>query len=493
MLALPLVALTAPSSRVPSKSQQTLLYTGDHAGLAAQSSGAAPAPVHLAAEYKPYGNPCPGLACSLGLWPLPRSLMPKNGDDEGSEGPESSAGAITRHDAKKKNGKRCKGLTSWATNLWCNQACKPAPYEKYCKDVCDCPDPNQGSADDPPPPEPRIFGGWTDCGGYDTKSFQKAFVHHRPQPRDNRTRLEVPHTANCTRDEESIMSALGKQDPNSEWIGMGMGRGARHDPSFQHTWGVNAILPGRFGGGSVAPIIGKPRNYNYFWLTFGGQGTNSKGWEVTAEQDVIDAGAKGAAFDMEGGVMRDAVFTWVAEMRKKHPEWTYVHVPQAHDVPIPYKPENQGLPDFVAPMLYYSNFDSYPDMDISKKGTGEDIGTGESVNEAKYALLRLKKAGWPASRTILTYQSFDAARVRNEGDDSLLPFLGKLLGDFSMETKVYGEPLQLKGPYAGVLGWPAQCGEGDFRCWPEADRSNVKQLLRGARSSGVKGLGPEGE
>eukprot|EP00964_Phaeocystis_antarctica_P109326 scaffold73812_cov18-Phaeocystis_antarctica.AAC.1 len=90
------------------------------------------------------------------------------------------------------------------------------------------------------------------------------------------------------------MSALGKQDPNSEWIGMGMGRGARHDPSFHHTWGVNAILPGRFGGGSVAPIVGKAGNYNYFWLTFGGQGTNSKGWEVSAEQDVLDAGAKGA-------------------------------------------------------------------------------------------------------------------------------------------------------------------------------------------------------
>ena len=143
--------------------------------------------------------------------------------------------------------------------------------------------------------------------------------------------------------------------------------------------------------------MGKAGNYNYFWLTFGGQGTNSKGWEVSAEQDVLDAGAKGAAFDMEGGVQRDAVFKWVAEMRKKHPEWTYVHteasnpspnphlnpnhrpnpnpnpdpnqvhVPQAHDSPIPYKPENQGLPDFVAPMLYYSNFDSYPDMDISKK------------------------------------------------------------------------------------------------------------------------------
>ena len=490
MFALPLAALAAPS--VPSEGQQALLHTGGHSDTAAPSAGAAPAPVQLASEYKPWGNPCPGLACSLGLWPLPRSLMPK---DEESEGPESSAGAITRHDAKKKNEKRCKGLTSWATNLWCNQACKPAPYEKYCKDVCDCPDPDAGSADEPPPPEPRIFGGWTDCGADSgiTRSFQKAFLHHRPQPRGNRTRLEVPHTPNCTRDEESILSALGKEDPNSEWIGMGMGRGARHDPSFHHSWGVNAILPGRFGGGSVAPIVGKKKDYNYYWLTFGGQGTKSKGWEVTAEQEVIDAGAKGAAFDMEGGVMRNDVFVWVAEMRKKHPDWTYVHVPQAHDSPIPYKPENPGLPDFVAPMLYYSNFDSYPDMDISKRGNSEQIGAGESVNEAKYALLRLKKAGWPASRTILTYQSFDAARVRNDGDDSLLPFLGKLLGDYSVETKVYGEPLQLKGPYAGVLGWPAQCGEGDFRCWPEADRSNVKQLLRGARAAGVKGLDPESE
>jgi len=426
----------------------------------------------------------------LGLWPLPRSLMPKAGDEESeSLDPEGKAGAITRHDAKQKSDKseRCKGLTSWATNLWCNQACKPAPYEKYCKDVCDCPNPNLKVANDPPPPEPRIIGGWTDCGEDSgiTKSFQRAFVHHKP--RGNRTRLEVPHTPNCTRDEESIVSALGKQDPYSEWIGMGMGRGVRRDPSFHHTWGVNAILPGRFGGGSVAPFVGKANAYKYFWLTFGGQNTKSKGWEVTAEQDVIDAGARGAAFDMEGGVQRDAVFKWIAEMRPKHPEWTYVHVPQAHDSPIPYKPGNEGMPDFVAPMLYYSNFDSYPDMDISKKGISENI-AGEGVNEAKYSLLRLKKAGWPASRTILTFQSFDAARMRTDGDTDLMPFLGKLLGDFSMETKVYGEPLQLQGPYAGVLGWPAQCGEGDFRCWPEADRTNVKQLLRGARSAGVQGL-----
>jgi hypothetical protein len=60
-------------------------------------------------------------------------------------------------------------------------------------------------------------------------------------------------------------------------------------------------------------------------------------------------------------------------------------------------------PDFVAPMLYYSNYNSYPDLDVSK--------TGNQKNEAMYALLKLKQGGWPASRTILTYQSFDAARV----------------------------------------------------------------------------------
>ena len=33
---------------------------------------------------------------------------------------------------------------------------------------------------------------------------------------------------------------------------------------------------------------------------------------------------------------------------------------------------------------------------------------------------------------------------------------------------------ELIGPYAGVLGWPAQCGAGDNRCWPEADRVNLQ-------------------
>jgi hypothetical protein len=139
--------------------------------------------------------------------------------------------------------------------------------------------------------------------------------------------------------------------------------------------------------------------------------------------------------------------------------------------------DREDGPDFVAPMLYYSNYNSYPPMDVSKHGNIKS----ESVN----ALLKLKKAGWPASRTILTYQSFDAARVRVHGDGSLLPFLGNLLGNYSITVRVYGEDLVLQGPYAGVLGWPAQCASGDRRCWPDADKDNLVEVMKGAREYGV--------
>ena len=58
-----------------------------------------------------------------------------------------------------------------------------------------------------------------------------------------------------------------------------------------------------------------------------------------------------------------------------------------------------------------------------------------------------------------------------------------------MMMKVYGEPYELKGPYAGVLGWPAQCGEDDQRCWPDADRANLEEVIKGAKEAGGTGKG----
>ena len=77
----------------------------------------------------------------------------------------------------------------------------------------------------------------------------------------------------------------------------------------------------------------------------------------TVEQDVLESGAKGVAFDIEGGVTTKDMLAWIKKMRPKHPEWTYVHVPDTAEGPVTWNPE-EG-PDFVAPMMYYSNYNSY--------------------------------------------------------------------------------------------------------------------------------------
>ena len=115
---------------------------------------------------------------------------------------------------------------------------------------------------------------------------------------------------------------------------------------------------------------------------------------------------------------------------------------------------------------------------------------GESAN----ALKKLhEEAGWPSSRIILTYQSFDAARSRAAGHTGLLPGLGRLLGNTSLKVSIYGEPYTFTGPYAGVLGWPAQCAEGDRRCWPDADKANMQEVMKGAKESGVHFKVPNGQ
>ena len=160
-------------------------------------------------------------------------------------------------------------------------------------------------------------------------------------------------------------------------------------------------------------------------------------------------------------------------------------------------------PDYVAPMMYYSNFNSYWPYTITPPPRMELQVGGEAAN----VLRKLhEEAGWPASRIILTYQSFDAARSRTSGNNTLLPLLGKLLSNNSLDVKIYGEPYTFTGPYAGVLGWPSQCGAGDLRCWPaacgldgqsdkdgrcwpEADRTNMREVVKAAKEHGVRGLG----
>ena len=381
----------------------------------------------------------------------------------------------------------CKSKSETITADWCNSVCAETPDTEACEPVCDCPCMDnackQRMKKDPPPPKPRIFGGWTNCaerGMFFSKNNVKLEALEQKQQ----------GSGECGKDEGDILTIIDPAyvpemgvDPPDPML-----RAGQREPSYNHMWGGNAILPGRFGGSGVAPILGEGSDYKYYWITFGGEDTDSANWADTAEQDIIDAGANGAAFDIEGGVTAEDMMKWIKTMRKKHPDWTYVHVPKsgintfsdgtyAHDY-VGYDPEG-GSPDFVAPMMYYSNYNSYPKMDISNPSSA-------GASEALAALKDLKEAGWPASRTILTYQSFDAARARTTGLTTLLPLLGKLLSaDFEYEVINWGEKITLKGPYAGVLGWPAQCGYSDRRCWPEADMSNMVEVLKGAREAGV--------
>ena len=401
---------------------------------------------------------------------------------------EAEAEAAAKAEAKAV----CTSLNPVTPAVWCDANCQLQPDAESCSGFCKCPKRSasdgavgggsgvvygpDGAAEElrepegPPPPEPRIIGGWTDCGDHDwteLSDMAKARASSASARQLQHQRLGT-RAIDCVEEEKAISSYLPSQ----------RGSLPHRNPSYEHSWGSSAILPGTFGGSTVAPIVGSPEQYEYFWLTFGGENTQSSGWGQNAERDILEAGARGAAFDMEGGVTPDAMMVFIKEMRPKHPDWTFVYVPNAGEeaAAIPYDTKNKGLPDYVAPMLYAGNWNSYPGQDITN---GEDSISG-------LTLQRLKQVGWPASRTILTYQSFDAARMRQEAKGGLLPLLGKLLGDYSVEVGG-GQKVHLQGPYAGVLGWPAQCGAADFRCWPTADRANIKQVIEGARSAGVGG------
>jgi len=368
---------------------------------------------------------------------------------------------------QQQDGEGCVSLTPNVPAAWCDTTCGPAPRSEQCKPICKCPVSELSKVPAPPAPEPRIIGGWTDCGPETGVEEWLAKWVLNPEIADKA----------CKTDEGAISAAFVNP----------AGKPAR-DPSYSHAWGSNAILPGRFGGGVASPIVGSGKDYTYHWLTVGGQDTDSKSWMETVEHDVLEAGAKGVAFDIEGGVTTKDMLAWIKTMRPKHPDWTYVHVPDTAEGPVTWNPE-EG-PDFVAPMMYYSNYNSY--APYPKIGGHMELEQGgESANVLKKLH---EEAGWPSSRIILTYQSFDAARSRAAGHTGLLPSLGQLLGNTSLKVSIYGEPYTFTGPYAGVLGWPAQCGvdgssSRDGRCWPEADRTNQLEVIKGATGAGVSGLG----
>jgi hypothetical protein len=301
---------------------------------------------------------------------------------------------------------------------------------------------------------------------------------------------------------EAACGADGDGDKSCDKMDMGCPSSKTWGPSYGRSWGSTAILPGKFGSTGVAPVEGNMSSYKYSWVTVGGADTSSGGWEKTAEQDIIQAGAGGCAFDEEGGVSASVAGPWITKQRSSHPEWTFVYIPQCGTKILKYDPANGGC-DYIAPMMYYSNGDSYPNMDFT---TG-----GGNVADC---LQKIQENGWPNSRTILTYQSFDAFRLGGNHSSSkeahteslnhvlsgggctgcakggsegegLLMTLGQLTGDHSVSISYWGEKnLVMQGPFAGAIGWPAQCGGAGRKCWPGMDHYNQKIVLEAAGMPG---------
>jgi hypothetical protein len=348
----------------------------------------------------------------------------------------------------------CASISEMASDDFCNTGCSNIP-PNCPEDLCKCPEAAESALSvagrpELKAPEPRIIGGWTNCpeeaGGNGLENESEDYL------------INYSHEL-CHQEEEDGEGEGHQPFADNTW-----------GPSFKGSWGANAILPGKFGKDDVAPIE-QGHNYRYHWVTVGGQGTDSADWQDTAEEDIINQGAKGCAFDEEGGVSADDAAPWIQEMREKHPSWSFVYVPECGAEISQYDPDN-GSPDYIAPMMYNSNHDSYPRMDLSIKP--------ESPFVAE-CLTKVHQAGWPAARTILTYQSFDVYRTRKESE--LMKLFGQLLNKKSI-TLPSGEVLQ--GPYAGALGWPSQCGAGDLRCWPAADEANLKVLLKAYKADKAK-------
>jgi hypothetical protein len=166
---------------------------------------------------------------------------------------------------------------------------------------------------------------------------------------------------------EAACGADGDGDNSCDKDDMGCASSKVWGPSFGKTWGSTAILPGKFGSSGVAPVEGNMKDYPYSWVTVGGADTSSGGWEKTAEQDILSAGAGGCAFDEEGGVSASVAGPWITAQRAKHADWTFVYIPQCGTEILKYDPDSGGC-DYIAPMMYYSNGVSFEYLDFTRGG-----------------------------------------------------------------------------------------------------------------------------
>ena len=89
----------------------------------------------------------------------------------------------------------CASLSPNVPAAWCDTTCGPAPRSDQCKGICKCPVAELSKVPAPPAPEPRIIGGWTNCGP--DSGVEEWYATHGSDPCLAGRRL-ICHTLTCT-------------------------------------------------------------------------------------------------------------------------------------------------------------------------------------------------------------------------------------------------------------------------------------------------------
>ena len=108
------------------------------------------------------------------------------------------------------------------------------------------------------------------------------------------------------------------------------------------------------------------------------------------------------------------------------------------------------------------------------------------ADEAKAAAMLSAPGGLPpaAAQSVSTHLlggSCTGCTAGSSEGEGLLLTMGRLLNpNYEVTVSYRGTSnVTLRGPYAGVLGWPAQCGGPMRRCWPAMDKVNLAIVLDG--------------
>jgi hypothetical protein len=249
------------------------------------------------------------------------------------------------------------------------------------------------------------------------------------------------------------------------------------EDSWAEEWGINTVMPGKFGDASKNPGNFPKGNLKNVWITPGGENVSTQTYVQDTKDEIAQGNANGIAIDLEGSLQgQESVFDdngALANVAKNN-----VLIPlgdASQDYYTTNSAANHPNVQYIAPMMYAGtvSYDCDP-QDGTKCTQG---GTQYGADYYQEMMLKNYLAGWPESKTILTFQSYAAQKT-----DAARKTAQKVMCNFSklsqgIAVTINGTTFGGEGKkYAGIAGWPAGCG-ADAIAKNKANIDYIQSLL----------------